>query len=217
MKVVLLVGSPKGSASTSSSLGHYLLERLGERGWEAEEIHIHKALRTVEATEAMIAAVSTADLVVLSFPTYFDSAPAAVVRAMGVLASARTGPGTKTSLVALTNCGFIEAETNQISLGICRLFARDARFTWKGGLALGGGGAINGRALEDAGGMAKNTRRALELAAAALAESKGIPQEAVDRMARPFMPAFMIRPIVNMMWKSMAKKNGVRDSMYRQP
>jgi len=40
------------------------------------------------------------------------------------------------------------------------------------------------------GGMVRNVTRSLDLAAAALAEGKPVPQEAVELMAKPLVPAW---------------------------
>ncbi|NOY46559.1 MAG: NADPH-dependent FMN reductase, partial [Deltaproteobacteria bacterium] len=44
-RALLLVGSPKAGASTSGSLGTYLLERLGEHGVEGGQRRVGEVLR----------------------------------------------------------------------------------------------------------------------------------------------------------------------------
>ena len=107
---LLLVGSPKPGASSSASLGTYLLEQLEQLGLRTDTVNLTKALRSDEATEALHAAVAAADLVVLSFPLYIDSLPAPVIRALELIAARRAGlpaaPGDKPALVAICQCGF---------------------------------------------------------------------------------------------------------------
>ena len=90
-KALLLVGSPKPGASSSESLGAYLLEELEKRGVETQTMHVTKAVRSEEATEELLAAVDSADLVVLSFPLYIDSLPAPAIRALELIAGRRAG------------------------------------------------------------------------------------------------------------------------------
>lgn len=217
MKAVLLIGSPRGERSTSGSLGLYLVDLLRKKGWDIEDLHLHRSLRSLEGVGTLISAVDAADLVILSFPTYVDGLPAPMVRALGLIVQQRKGNTDRTPLVALANCGFAEAEQNRVALDMCRLFARDGGFEWRGGLALGGGPAIAGRPLAEVGGMGRNVRRSLELSAEALAEGKALPKEAVDLMAKRSLPRWLYIAFGNMGWKRRARANGARDKIYDRP
>lgn len=217
MRAVLLIGSPRGERSTSGSLGLYLLDLLRKKGWDIEDLPVQRSLRSLEGIGSLVSAVDNADLVILSFPTYVDSTPAGLVKAMGLIVQQRRGNTDRTPLVAIANCGFMEAEQNRTALDICRLFARDGGFEWRGGLALGGGPAIDGRPLAELGGMTRNARRSLEISAEALAEGKGLPQEAVDLMAKNSIPRWIYMLFGNLGWKQQAKKNGAREKMYDRP
>jgi hypothetical protein len=217
MKAVLLIGSPKGERSTSGSLGLYLLDLLRKKGWDIEDLQVQTSLRSLEGIGTLVSAVDNADLVVLSFPTYVDSTPAGLVRAMGLIVQQRRGNTDRTPLVAIANCGFMEAKQNHVALDICRLFARDGGFEWRGGLALGGGPAIDGRPLDELGARTRNARRSLQLSAEALAEGKALPQKAIDSMARKSIPRWLYMVSGDLGWKQRAKKNGARDKMYDRP
>jgi multimeric flavodoxin WrbA len=220
VKVLLLIGSPRGGRSTSASLGLYLLEGLRQKGWEAEDLHVQRSLHSLGGARSLVASVDEVDLVVLSFPLYFDSAPAPLIRAMEIIAQHRHGTGGRTALAAIANCGFIEAKQAQSALETCRLFARDAGFEWKGGLAMGGGPMIDGKPLKDVGSMARNAREALDASVAALAGGQAVPSEAVEAMARPGLPKLLYSLLGNQMWKKEARMNGVggrlRDRPYRR-
>jgi NAD(P)H-dependent FMN reductase len=88
---LLLVGSPKPGASSSGSLGAYLLEGLEKRGMTTQTLRVAKAVRSDEAVGQLRAAVAAADLVVLSFPLYVDSLPGPATRALELIAGRRTG------------------------------------------------------------------------------------------------------------------------------
>jgi hypothetical protein len=111
-------------------------------------------------------------------------------------------------LVGISNSGFPEAEQNEIALRIYRCFARQTGFVWAGGLALGGGEMIKGKPLGESRGAARNVIAALDLAAEALALSKPVPQEAVDLMAQPMIPAWIYRTIGNVGWHIQAIRQG---------
>ncbi len=214
MRAALLNGSPRGERSTSRALGTYVLEGLRSRGWMVEERDICRAVTTSEGLSDLLAAMERSDLVILSFPTYVDSPPAAVMRFMETLyGRIKKGGG----LLAIANCGFISSRNNSSSLSICRLFARDIGWEWRGGLSLGGGNALAGRSLEDAGGVARKIRKALDQAVLALAEGKAVPQEAIELMGRNIVPPFLNNIAANRAWERTARKNKVLDRIRDRP
>jgi len=220
-RALLLVGSPKPGASASSSLGTYLLEELAKRGLQTETVGLVKALRSEEATEALHSAVAAADLVVLSFPLYVDSLPAPVIRALELIAARRadlpSAAGDKPAFVAICQCGFPEAEHNEVALEICRNFAPAAGFAWAGGLGMGAGGMTGGRPLREIRGRMRAAVRALDLSAADLAAGRPLPDEAVRLMAKPAFPAFAYRLIANRGWRSDLKKQGATAPLDARP
>ena len=218
-RALLLVGSPKAGASTSGSLGTYLLQRLGEHGLEGGQRRVGEVLRAPGGLDELAGAVERADLFVLSFPLYVDSLPAPVIRCLEALAARRPGPPTEGAprFVAIVNCGFPEASQCDTALEICRRFALEAGFPWAGGLALGGGAAVDGRPLERAGGMVRNVRAALDLAGEALARGDPVPEEAVRLMARPLAPRWFYLFMGNLRWKRAARKHGTLRRLHDRP
>lgn len=212
-----MVGSPRGGRSTSGSLGAYLLGLLKDKGWDTEVVHIQMVIHSLAGARMLVRAVEDADLVMLSFPTYFDSVPAEVVRTMNLLVQHGVVDTERTSFMAIANCGFIEAKQNLTALETCRLFARDAGLKWKGGLALGGGPMIDGRPLGEVGNLARNARRALEQAAEALNNGNAVPDEAIDLMARQSLPRALYIAFSNRGWKKQARLHGVGRSIEDQP
>jgi multimeric flavodoxin WrbA len=220
-RALLLVGSPKPGASASSSLGTYLLEDLEKRGVETDTANLTKALRSDEATETLHAAVAATDLVILSSPLYVDSLPAPVIRALELMAARRAAlpavAGAKPAFVAICQCGFPEAEQNEVALEICRNFALAAGFEWAGGLGMGAGGMTGGRPLREIRGMMRSAVRALDVSAAELAAGRSVPDDAVRLMAKPAIPAFAYRLIANRGWRSELKKQGAAAALDARP
>jgi len=144
---LLLLGSPKGPRSTSSSLGTFLLGRLRELGLDTRRQHLELAgYRAAAARERLCAAVAEADVVVLASPLYVDSLPSHVIRVLEILATLpRSGRERRRSLTAIVNCAYPEATRNDAALSLCRLFARDCGYAWAGGLGLGMGEVIAAR------------------------------------------------------------------------
>jgi len=219
-RVLLLVGSAKHPHSTSESLGTYLIEKLQERGFETETFFIHKSLNSDDRREALLSATNHADIIVMAFPLYVDCLPYLVIRTMELIAKncQEKKDLMEQSLLCIVNNGFPEAHQNETAIAICRKFARETGFKWAGGLALGGGEAINGKPLLEVKGMiARHVIKSLNLTADALSAGKSVPQEAVKIMAKPFIPRWMYICLGGMRWKRDAKKHGVHKKLYNRP
>jgi hypothetical protein len=219
MKTLLLVGSPRRSKSASETLGAYLTDRLEDHGAEVQKLYVYPALRLESGLDDLIAAAAEVDLLIISAPLYVDALPAAVTELLEVL-HRRLGDHARPEeqrLVGISNCGFPEAEQNEIALRIYRCFARQAGFIWAGGLAMGGGEMIKGKPLLESGGMARNVIAALDLAADALAEGGSVPQEAVDLMAQPLISAWVYRTMGNLGWHIQALQKGTWRHLRARP
>ena len=218
-KALLFIGSPKGLKSTSHALGSYLMKGLEAGSMNTETLVVGAALHNAKDIADMIETVKAADLIVFSFPLYVDQLPAPLIEALELIAAERkVQPAPKRqTIMAIVQCGFPETHQNQTACDIMQLFANEAGFEWAGALALGMGGAIGGRSLEKAGGMVRNTIKALDLTAASLITGGRVPQEAVDLMAKPAMPRWLYLLIGNWGMKSQARKHGVRKLVYDKP
>ncbi len=218
-RALLLIGSAKPSgSSTSEALGRYLVERLEARGVVTEVVPVTRA-RTADDRAWLAETAADSDLFILSSPLYVDSLPYLVTAALESLAEARghRAPARRCAFAAIINCGFPEARQCQTALDITRVFARRARFDWAGGLALGEGGAIDGRRLQDAGALVRHVRAALDLTASALLEGSPVPAAAVKQMARPLLPVSLYTFMGDLGWKRQARRNGVRRQLGARP
>ncbi len=208
-KAVLLVGSPRGHQSASRGLGRRLLDGLSSRGMNAEIHSIYGALDAPEKDEALIAAALSADLLIFAFPLYVDHLPAPVIRTLDRIAAGRKekSGASRPRLAALVQCGFPETRQNRPALDIMRRFADLNGFEWAGGLAMGMGGAAGRPMPEKPKGLLGNVLRALDRAAAALADGRSIPPEAAAFMGKPLMPKWLYFMGGNWGWKQQARKN----------
>ena len=221
--VLLLIGSPKPGESSSGSLGAYLLEGLEKHGVKTQTLRVTKAVRSDEAIEELLAAVASADLIVLSFPLYVDSLPGPAIRALELIAARRAAEGGAAdaeagpAFVAICQSGFPEAEHSAVAIEICRNFSSAAGLEWAGGLIMPEGGMLNGQPMSKMKGMMRSAAGALDLAAEALAAGLPVPDEAVERMAKPAFPRVAYRFSANWGWRSQAKKQAGGTPLDAQP
>jgi len=218
-KALLLIGSPKGEKSNSASLGNYLISKLEELGIASEIGFIHRLVNREDKIQSLFKMIDSADLIILSFPLYVDSLPAPVIKAMELIKEEQDKLKRKKfkNFMAICNSGFPEASQSTVVLKICRFFAKDCGFIWKGGVAVGGGGIINGIPLQERGGVVRNIIKGLDIAAQALKGGKDLPQEAIDLISKEMFPSSLYRMFGNFGWKSQARRHGVKKKLKDKP
>ncbi|MBV1758288.1 MAG: NAD(P)H-dependent oxidoreductase [Dethiosulfatibacter sp.] len=211
--VLFLIGSPKKSRSTSESMSDYLAEKIKESvNWNIEKIHILTNIQ--ENPDTIEKAANQSDVIVLAFPTYVDSLPSHVIRAL-MLMESRLDKTKIREFMVLINCGFPETFHNDNALKICHFYAKQNGLDWRGGIAVGAGGAIVGKKLTDLGGMAGNLMKNLAVLADRLVEHETSEDDSILRVQT--VPTRMYNMAGNMGWKKQAQKLGVQDRLYDKP
>jgi len=217
--VLLLVGSPKGSLSTSISLGNSLTSRLEKLGLSIDTEYLYKLVKKEDGQRKLLSKVEDADLIILAFPLYVDCLPAGVIKALELIADHRLSMNNpkKQGFVVIINCGFPETQHNNVAVSICKIFVREVGFEWKGALALGMGGVFGRKSLDERGGMVRNVIKGFDIAAQALSEGEKIPEEAIELVGKKFMPISLYTKMGNLGWNIRAKKFGARKKIRDQP
>jgi hypothetical protein len=192
-----------------------LARRFETAGAAAALAPVNRSRRPAEDTR-LLAAVDAADLFMVVTPLYVDSLPYLVTRSLEIIAARRERRPNQ-RLAALVNCGFPEAAQCRTALAILECFARRAGFIWAGGLALGGGASVDGRSLEQLGGMTRHVRAALDQAADALMRGDPVPAAAVAQLAKPMMSAALYTAVANVGWRWQAARHGVRRHLKERP
>lgn len=218
-RAALLVGSPRGSQSTSNSLGMYLCEQLKNHGITWQTQYLCQPDHSKENQTSVLRLIDNSEVIILSFPLYVDSLPAPVIKTFEAIVDhvKKSNFNGKKYFVAIVNSGFPEASQNELALSICRLFAKQAGFIWLGGLAKGGGEMIAGRPLNEFGGQLRYQKKALELAADFIANGEPITQQAATLMGTLGYPRWLYTFIGNRGWKQKARKRISVKKMYDQP
>jgi len=204
---LILCGSPKRVKGASFEVGSYLARRLEAAG-------VKTILRSCAPRDTLLADVTAADLLVLSFHLYADGIPARLKEALMQIVAGGLVPK---YCAALVQCGFLESAQNDTAIEMCRLFARDAGCVWLGGLGRGDGGMLAAKPLEQAPQPMRSTREALDRAAELLSQGE------------PFSPevklAFRVQPLPRWLYAGAADlgfllqllRNGRLFSTFRKP
>lgn len=211
--VLFLIGSPKKSRSTSESIADYLSETIKAKAdWYLEKIHILTTIH--ENPDAIVTASNQSDLIVLAFPTYVDSLPSHVIETLLLLENGLDKSKVRNFMV-LINCGFPETLHNDNAIKICRFFAIQNGLNWRGGIAVGAGGAIIGKKLSDLGGMADHLMKNIKMLANRLVEDEPIQDDGILRAQ--VVPTEIYSMAGNTGWEKQAEKYGVQDRLYDKP
>jgi len=229
-RALLLVGSPKGTRSTSACLGSRVLDGLKVRGWETHTLTLKASLSKEEGRAELLDAVDRTDLLLLSFPLYNDALPVFVLQALSAIAARRKAAQTPAEqrMAVIINNGFPETYHNAAAIAVCRKFAAESGIHWAGSLALGAGEAISGgQPLMERKGLpsVKHVLKALDQAAEALHDGQSVPSKAVEMIAKtpvPLTPFSLWRWIfikkAGSRWQHEAAENNVRkDQLLARP
>lgn len=224
-RAILLIGSPKGKNSSSASLGGYLLKKIEEYEIEVETVHIHSEISTKAKTDLFLEKIKETDIIILAAPLYVDTLPAKVIKALSLIAENMNTINTNSgdsknskSLIAVVNCGFPEAEQNEIALKIYEQFAKEAHFKYLGGIAVGMGGAVSGKYLSEMGRMTEDLIKGLDQAAEDIVRNKKLSDFVIENTSKPMISQKWLYTLVgDFFWKFQALKNGVYRKMNDQP
>jgi multimeric flavodoxin WrbA len=215
-RALLLQGSPRGSGSVSAAIVAHVNELLTARGLAVAIEAIGRRLSDPELRE-LGEKIDEADVVGLATPLYVDILPAPVTETLERVAAARANATSRPRFFAMVNCGFPEAVHADTALAICRLFARQAKLDWIGGLGIGGGGMLAGQPLSKQGGRARAVTRALELTASALVQGDVVPNEAQRLVRHLPIPAWLYRLLADWGFRKEARRNRVLESLGDRP
>jgi hypothetical protein len=219
IRALLLVGSPRGRKSTSTSIGEHLMSVMRSKDCETETLWIREQLVSTDKTDKMIDCVDSADLIVLTAPLYDDCQPYIVTKTMEGIAARGSDLGGK-RFMPIVNCGFGEhRQITAAAIPIYRMFAAKVGLTWAGSLAVAGGEMFRGSrgvSLEELGKASSGMRAKLAGIAGILSTGGACPDDVYtpfpEFLLKPFFGRLMLR-MSNAGWKSRAKKNaGVVDA-----
>ncbi|MFH0733527.1 MAG: NAD(P)H-dependent oxidoreductase [bacterium] len=231
-KVLLLIGSPRVTHRSSSSLfGEYLTRQMDYYGWVPEVITLKRNIDRENGQADLCAAVDRNDIIIFAFPLYADSLPYMATKALEIIAGHKNSLTDKKpqAIYTIVNCGFPEYEQNALALAICNSFAVQSGITWAGGLAIGAGEAFgNGIPLTEPKrkGLSVNALiEGLDIAAKDLAECRTVSKIVQDKIIKIPIPGvsfsvwrWIFKKVGSHGWIEQAKKNGVNKAqLYAKP
>jgi ferredoxin-NADP reductase/multimeric flavodoxin WrbA len=194
-KIAVLQVSPRpAGVSTSQAIWHYLQPLLAAGAAQIEVVAATDFVRSTVVAQVAAQRCAQADLLLIIGPLYWDSLPYPGLLALEHIHAERQKSGLRPArLVAIMNCGFAEPEQFRFAFGLLREFAYEAGYTWGGGLPVGGGEAINGRALDRVGALTRPLRDAIDVGMPTLLGGGVLPANACDAAAIQTTPGTLYR------------------------
>lgn len=206
MKIVLINGSPKPKAEDSAS--HILLNDLRTflLNQDIDEIHLNKPLIKEEDLNKL----KKTDVIVFSFPLYFDSIPSQLLSCIYELEKLLYS--LPIMVFSISNNGFYEGIQNRYALDVIKNWTIRTNLVWGQGVGVGGGGMISEQDIPIGKGPKKDLGKALKIMSENILNKKSSENIFVNLK----FPRFLYKMIGNFQWKIKARKNGLRvRNMYK--
>ncbi|MEC9488331.1 MAG: hypothetical protein UMV23_02465 [Halanaerobium sp.] len=217
-QVVCLIGSTRGSKTTSESIVDYLQKQLANGNIQLKKFRVCQVFALEEEMNQFIAVLAGSDMLLLSSPLYVDSLPYPVLGVMEELSrKIRRESWSGKEMMAIIHSGYPEPIQRKACLDICRCFAEEMGLKWLGGIGFGGTSIIGGQPLEEMGRFSKWLRKALEEMAPAIIEGEPIPARARETSHKNFLPLPkpLLKVLLNAVMRRTAKKKGI--DIYARP
>lgn len=194
-RVTVLQVSPRPpGVSTSQAIWAYLKSLLEGGAADVQVVAATDFVRGAAVAHGAAQRCAAADLLLIIGPLYWDSLPYPGLLALEHIHAERRKSGLRRArLVAVMSCGFAEPEQFRFAFGLLREFSREAGYTWAGGLPVGGGAAINGRALPRLGALTRPLRQAIDMGVPALLAGGVLPDAACTAAAVQTTPGALYR------------------------
>ncbi len=207
---VLVAAASNRRRSNSAAIGRYLADALGREGVRAQLLDVAESGGLRGDLRPAMAALVGHGHVVLVASLYHDAINAVATATLEAWADAPPGESPR-RFSAIVHSGYPEPVHTEVALAICRKFAQEAGWVWRGGFTAGASSAIGGRDLRAAGPLARHLRRALDRTAAAFARGEPVPEAAVRAAARAAMPRWLYIAVGNWAMRREARRWGTSD------
>ncbi len=208
---LLLVAASNRRRSNSRAIMDGLATRIEKAGGRCATLDVPTNGFLQGKNDDLLGAFRSSSRVVFISPLYHDQMTFTATSVLESLAARRSVFAAPLDFAAIVHSGYPEPVHTRTALAVCRKFTSEMGWRWAGGLTTGATSPIGGRPLEQAGGLARNLRRALDVAAEALAAGRPIPREAARIAAKPSLPPFLFVRAGNYLIRKNLKKAGVKD------
>lgn len=204
MKIALINGSPKRNHSTS----RFLLQELKKRLEKENPIIVDHHFKTPYLSQEEIEKFTDYDVLVFSFPLYFDGIPSHLISCLMTLEALFTKRGNKNCLVyGMVNCGFYEGLQNRIALEILQNWCVKSNLIWGQGLGIGAGQMLSSLKNVPSG---EGPKKNLDLALRQISTTILRRSSTKNLFINPNLPRLTYKLAGEMQWRKSIKTHGLK-------
>lgn len=203
MRVALINGSPKAKNSASGVILGFARSIL-----PSTFDFVPISLKSPIVEQNTIREITSCSLLLWAFPLYVDAIPSHLLPWLLALEETYLQQQEDQAMVyALINCGFYEAEQNEVVLQIMRNWCAKAGLTWGRGIGIGAGGVFAGLKNRPLG---KWPFKGLGKVMNILSENVITQKSGPDLFVTPDFPRFSYKLVAEIAWRRSIKRNGLR-------
>jgi multimeric flavodoxin WrbA len=207
MRIAIISASPKMSSdSVSRFIADAAAKRFDQKSLETVRLDVRQSMKNNGCVQAY-SIMRDADALLFVFPLYFFCAPGLLMRFLQDYAEGQDGKRKK--IYAIVNCGLSDPKLNSEVLRVMGRFAAYTGNIYRFGAAFDNGGMLEGAQNTP---FVKKAMEAFNCAIDCMAEDvqqdKSMHQEDIYIALR--FPRFAFVFMGNLMWRKLAKRNGLR-------
>lgn len=204
MRIFMICGSPRITASNSM----YLLKALKEKLGRQNEIVIYETSKGGEQdiSNEIAENIRRSDAIVLAFPLYVDGIPSHLLGVLKGIENKSLGGNGDLTVYQIVNSGFYDARQNHIAIDM--IWNWCDKCNMKKGSSLGVGAGEMSQAAPVGHGPSVNLGKGLDK----LAEDILAGRTGASVFAEPNFPRFLYKAAAHMGWIKQAKANGLKVS-----
>lgn len=196
MKICIINASPK----VSKSFSDYILKEIKKflNTEEIFELHFEKS----KPQDSDIEIIKDMDILLIAFPLYVDTLPSHLISCLSQIEKENINKDIK--VYAICNCGFFEGDQCDIALKNIECWCNKTGFIWQEGIGIGGGPLYT--KLDENSKLTKDMKMSLRLIANDILNERGCENSFIS----PILPRFIYKFLVERLWRSTLKKNGLK-------
>jgi len=203
----MIITAINGSPRLEKSVSELIINKIAKIYGEPIKTYYSMKITNGETSLDVITEILHSDILLIIFPLYVDSMPSHLIELLLRLEAEAATSTDKPRIFTVVNCGFYEAVHTELVVDMLRHFANRSGFPWGYGIGIGGGGMLASMGENMQKGPLSNIYSKL----CDLCNSFNDDRTKENVFISPGIPRFMYKTIAQIGFKSLAKKNKVKN------
>ena len=208
----MIITAINGSPRLENSVSELIIKQISKISGEPIKTFYSIKITNGETSHDVFTEILHSDILLIVFPLYVDSMPSHLIEFLSRLEVSATTSTNKPKIFTVVNCGFYEAVHTELVVDMLRHFANRSGFLWGYGIGIGGGGMLASMGDNLQKGPLSNIYNKL----CDLCNNLNNDRTMENVFITPGIPRFLYRFFAQKGFKSLAKKNAVKN-IYARP